>query len=175
MSETPQARAALSQRLSSLRTLRQLWGGGQHAQAVQHIAHLCAPPSSDLATLADFFFAVELRCLSLDCCLALLPALEAMLRPPLPSEHVVFSAFKALASLGEAFGELIRTTRACTAGTAGGVDLSREARLAKCDACQLVFSRVGGRVHGLRRQFQASSSTVQMLEAYQSQCRRFFL
>lgn len=51
--------------------------------------------------------------LSLDCCVKILPILDEMVSSPegYSSEHVIFAVFKALGSLAESFGDLIRNTR----------------------------------------------------------------
>ena len=181
LSDGPLARTALAQRLQSLKLLRMLWSRGEIDDVLEQLKVLseaAAHSASNLATLADFFEAVELRgqVLSLDACVTLVPILESMISVSdgWCSEHVMYAAFKSLASLAEAFGELIRNTRATIVVAAGGVDLSREARLQKCNSCYTVFSRVGGRVEQLRRQFRASRSTVDILDVYNDQCMRYF-
>ena len=174
------AMSALSQRLASLRVLRQLWARGEVAEVVEHLTILSeAIPHSggnNLTTLADFFMAVELRGngLSLDACVRLLPVLESMVSTTegWRSEHVMYAAFRSFVSLADAFGELIRSTRALI--VVGGVDLSREARLNKCNACHAVFYRVGNRLEQLKRQFRASRTIFDVLDAFQHQCSKFF-
>jgi len=174
-------RTALVQRLQSLKMLRLLWERGEVQDAIAHLTTLSdgMPHSaSNLSTLAAFFEAIDLRgnSLSLDSCVALLPILESMLAVSdgWKSEHVMYAIFKSLSSLAEAFGELIRNTRA-TIMVAGGVDLSRESRLNKCNACHGVFVRVESRVEQLRRHFRASTTTVRVLDGYHDLCVRFFL
>ena len=104
-----------------------------HSDSLQH-------NPQHLIMLADFFAAAELKgtimwfvdylsrllhsdpvmtwlCtgsgLSLDCCVKMLPILDEMVSTPegYSSEHVIFSVFKALGSLAESFGDLIRQTR----------------------------------------------------------------
>ena len=176
----------LAQRLSSLKILRQLWLRGEVSDAIEHLTILgdALPHTpANLYTLADFFNAVELRGngLNLDSCLRLLPVLESMVSAPqgLVSEHVVYSAYQSFGSLGEGFGELIQSTRSVisTGGTGlgpGGVDLSREARLNKCNACHDIFTRVANRVDTLRRKFRISKVVVEVLDSYASLCALYF-
>lgn len=174
------SRTALTQRLQSLKLLRMLWGRGEVNDCIDHLAVLSEALSHSpggLATLADFFDAVELRGngLNLDSCVRLLPILDSMVAsgPGYASEHVMYATFKSLSNLAEGFGDLIRNTRA-TIVIAGGVDLTREARLNKCNACHSIFSRLAGRVEQLRRQFRASRTTVDILDVYADLCGKYF-
>jgi hypothetical protein len=175
------ARTALAQRLQSLKLMRLLWERGETADAIDHLTVLSDALQhsvGNLSTLADFFDAVELKGngLNLDSCVKLLPILEAMISHSTvySSEHVMYATLKSLASLAEGYGELIRNTRA-TIIVSGGVDLSREARLNKCNACYAVFMRVDGRTDMLKRQFRASRTTVDMLDVFHDLCVRYFV
>jgi hypothetical protein len=179
LSDSLPSRTTLAQRLQSLKLLRMLWERGEVNDCVDHLAVLSdalAHSPAGLTTLADFFDAVELRGngLNLDSCVRLLPILESMVAsgPGFASEHVMYATFKALATLAEGYGDLIRNTRATI--VVGGVDLSRETRLNKCNTCHAVFCRLGGRVEQLRRQFRASRTTVDILDVYADQCTKYF-
>mmetsp|Transcript_1410 Transcript_1410/g.2299 ORF Transcript_1410/g.2299 Transcript_1410/m.2299 type:complete len:948 (-) Transcript_1410:20-2863(-) len=175
----------LAQRLASLRVLRQLWSKGDVLEAIEHLTILSdAVPhnGANLVTLADFFNAIELKGngLSLDSCMSLLPILEQMLLTSdgWTSEHITFAIFRSLSSLAHSFGELIRSTRSIiTAGgpAAGGVDLSREARLNKCNTCHAVFSRTSDCIPMVQRKFKASTTIMDVLDTYSNQCHRYFL
>lgn len=180
LGESIPARSALAQRLQSLKLLRLLWERGEINDCIDHLVVLSdtlSHNSANLATLADFFDAAELRGngLSLDSCVRLLPVLESMLvmERGFPSEHVMYATFKSFTSLATGFGDLIRNTRA-TIVISGGVDLSREERLNKCNACFEVFSRVAGRIDQFKRQYRASRSTVDILDVFRDQSVRYF-
>jgi hypothetical protein len=181
LTDAAPARTALAQRLQSLKLLRLLWERGETTDAIDHLTVLSDALQhsvGNLSTLADFFDAVELKGngLNLDSCVKLLPILEAMIShsTSYSSEHVMYATLKSLASLAEGYGELIRNTRA-TIIVSGGVDLSREARLNKCNACYSVFMRVDSRTDMLKRQFRASRTTVDMLDVFHDLCVKYFL
>jgi hypothetical protein len=139
--------------------------------------------------LADFFKAVQLRGngVNLDFCMGILPVLEDMMSPTTtttsstpsvvmggffspvaasnnrtsggPSEYVVESVLKSLIALCEGFGELIYSTRALGSNH-GGVDLSREDRLKKCNACYTVLERLKLKIRPLRLQYRRSTNLV---------------
>lgn len=181
LADSGPVKTLLAQRSQSLKVLRKDWERGEVADAIEQLTILSdALPHcpSNLTTLADFFDSVELRGngLSLDACVLMLPVLDQMIATSESwnSEHVICSTFKSLTSLASAFGELIRTTRA-TIRVAGGVDLSREARLNKCNACHDIFSRVHSRIDLFKRKFRASRNIVDVLDSYQSQCVKYFM
>lgn len=181
LTDAAPARTALAQRLQSLKLLRLLWERGETTDAIDHLTVLSDALQhsvGNLSILADFFDAVELKGngLNLDSCVKLLPILEAMISHSTlySSEHVMYATLKSLASLAEGYGELIRNTRA-TIIVSGGVDLSREARLNKCNACYSVFMRVDSRTDMLKRQFRASRTTVDMLDVFHDLCVKYFL
>ena len=160
----------LSTRLSSLRMLRRLWEKGDMADVVDYLCNIHETTRHDplqLCLLADFFCAVHLRGngLCLDSCVRLLPLLDSMLGQsrgldaagsgsgPGGGVHVCVAALRALVALCEAFGELIKSTRASAAGPSSAyspVDLSREERLGKCNLCHSILLRARGQLAGLR-------------------------
>lgn len=163
--------SVLTHRLASLRTLRQLWAKGEVLDAIDHLSILSDSlqhSPQNLQALADFFDSAELKGggLSLDACVKLLPVLDEMIGTSdgWSSQHVVEATFKSLTSLAEGFGELIRNTRSVI--VTGGVDLSREARLNKCNACHSVFFKAMNRVPQLKHQFRRSTEVVGILDAY---------
>jgi WD40 repeat protein len=160
-----------SHRLASLRTLRQLWAKGDVLDAIDHLTILSDSlqhSPQNLQPLADFFDAVELKAsgLSLDACVKLLPVLDEMtsLSDSWASEHVIYAGFKSFDSLCEGFGELIRQTRAVI--VTGGVDLSREARLVKCNACHSIFVKALQRVTQLKHHFRKNSKVIEVLDSF---------
>jgi hypothetical protein len=138
-----------------------------------------------LCLLADFLCAVELRGngLCLDSCVKLLPLLDDMLSaaagdrtgagsPPSasPGTHVAHAALRSLCSLCEAFGDLIRVTRGAVSGGQGiapGLDLSREERLSKCNACWSVLARVRGQLPFLRGAYARSHVVFDALDRFE--------
>jgi hypothetical protein len=168
--------ADLSTRLVSLRMLRQLWNQGQVLDVIEHLQGL--NDAMQLNLLADFFNAVELRgsgLMSLDGCFKMLPILQSMLAPCGQQQQgqatVIFAVYKSLSSLLEAFGELIRNTRSVI--VAGGVDLSREARLNKCNACHTIFAQARTRLETLRHQFRQQPGVYELLDSYQKLCHTY--
>ena len=57
---------------------------------------------------------------------------------------------------------------------AGGVDLSREARLIKCNNCYNVFIKLQGRIDSVRRQYRKNPRVLSVLEVYQKQVDEYF-
>ena len=175
-------KSELMQRLSSLRILRQLWHKGEVMETIDHMTILSesiiVDSTNHLITLADFLNAIELKGngLSLDSCVRILPILDKMIstKEGILSEHVVYSVYTALSSLSDSFGELISSTRSCIIASSGGVDLTREARLNKCNACHEAFSRASAKVDVFKRQFRASRTTVDILDIFNSYCNKYF-
>lgn len=168
--------ADLSNRLTTLRSLRQQWTRGQVLDTIQHLQDIADGMKynnpQNIFVLADFFMAVELRtsgAMSLDGCVKILPVLQDMLNNSNShAQNVIHAAYKSLSSLLEAFGELIRNTRSVI--VAGGVDLSREARLNKCNACHNVFQQARARLDTLKHQFRQHLGLYEVLDGYQRLC-----
>ena len=149
-----------------------------------------------LCLLADFLNAVELRGngLCLDSAVRLLPLLDGMLREASDltaqggvvggggaglaaavgtggagSEHVVHASLRGLVSLCDAFGDLIKSTRSHygAAGGAGGVDLTREERLGKCNLCHAILLRIRQQCGGLRSTYRKSRKICDSLERFE--------
>lgn len=184
----PTFTSMLSTRLTSLRLLRRLWERGDLAGVLDLLASLHESSRHDqlqLCLLADFLCAVELRGngLCLDSCVKLLPLLDDMLSaaagdrtgagsPPSasPGTHVAHAALRSLCSLCEAFGDLIRVTRGAVSGGQGiapGLDLSREERLSKCNACWSVLARVRGQLPFLRGAYARSHVMFDALDRFE--------
>jgi hypothetical protein len=149
----------MMQRLTSLRLLRQCWERGDmnsvlgHMRAAvsNHKAYSSISDNSQLVTINDFLSSADMksRHINLDVCVQLVDLLSGLLLLDIASpvsssaglgaglarfSPVFFTtAIRALTALCESFGELVQTTRAAAAMN-GGVDLSREERLAKCDS-----------------------------------------
>jgi len=181
LQDSSSLKTELLQRLSSLRTLRQLWHKGEVMETIDHMVMLSesiADSTNNLITLADFLNAIELKGngLSLDSCVRILPILDKMIstKEGILSEHVVYSVYTALSSLSDSFGELISSTRSYIVASSGGVDLTREARLNKCNACHEAFSRASTKVDIFKRQFRASRTTVDILDIFNSYCNKYF-
>jgi hypothetical protein len=49
---------------------------------------------------------------------------------------------------------------------AGGVDLSREARLIKCNVCFDIFVKIKNRVEPVKHQFRKNTRVLEVLEGY---------
>jgi len=181
LQDSSSLKTELLQRLSSLRTLRQLWHKGEVMETIDHMVMLSesiADSTNNLITLADFLNDIELKGngLSLDSCVRILPMLDKMIstKEGILSEHVVYSVYTALSSLSDSFGELISSTRSYIVASSGGVDLTREARLNKCNACHEAFSRASTKVDIFKRQFRASRTTVDILDIFNSYCNKYF-
>ena len=173
----------LSQRLTSLRLLKKLWAKGDLTDVidfVQTVSRGAAHDSTQLILLADFFSSVELRgagaAFTLDACVGFMVALDGIVTAnergasglmtasagaSAAGAHVLNACCKAFAELCEGFGELIRATRALSVGHRGSlspvrpaIDLSREERVRKCNACHAVLERLKGRLDGMRQHAQ---------------------
>jgi hypothetical protein len=169
LSDSNQLAGNLAQRLATLKILRQSWSKGEVMETLDHLQTLADAMKynnlQNISILSDFFSAIELKNqnLTLDACLKLLPIIEDLLQASnqlktSTNEVILYTVFKSLTSMLAAFGELIRSTRATmSVGNMGGmVDLTREARLNKCNVCYDVFSRVKGRVDMVKYQFRNS-------------------
>jgi hypothetical protein len=173
----------LSQRLTSLRLLKKLWAKGDLTDVidfVQTVSRGAAHDSTQLVLLADFFSSVELRgagaAFTLDACVGFMVALDGIVTAnergasglmtasacaSAAGAHVLSACCKAFTELCEGFGELIRATRALSVGHRGNlsparpaIDLSREERVRKCNACHAVLERLKGRLPELRQHAQ---------------------
>lgn len=171
--------AILAQRLTSFKILRQLWNKGQVMDALDHLRTLCDSMHynpQNLVVLADFIDAIDFRGngLSLDSCLKMLQILDEMMgmSEAWTSMHVIDVAYRSFTTLAEAFGELIRQTRSII--VAGGVDLSRESRLDKCNACNEIFLKAKSRVDELKHRFRKSPKIIDVLETYQRIASQYF-
>eukprot|EP00744_Colponema_vietnamica_P017412 GILI01024466.1.p1 GENE.GILI01024466.1~~GILI01024466.1.p1 ORF type:complete len:200 (-),score=29.88 GILI01024466.1:203-748(-) len=118
----------LSQRLTSLRSIRSLWRQGNLTAALETMRHL-----RDSSVLFDFLSAVGKRTdlLSLDCCVLLLPQIAALLSHS--HESYATAAIEMIQRLLTCFGSLIQDSRRMP--VTHGIDLSREERLNKCNKC----------------------------------------
>jgi WD40 repeat protein len=161
--------AAVTQRKSSLSLLRKHWERGEIDDVISHLLSLQVMGQQDprqLISAADFFNAVELRGhgMNLAACANILPILESMLDGGL--ECLALASLGTMITLGEVFGDLIRQTRSVM--VARGVDLSREDRLQKCNACHVVLVRVRGRLDLLRQKNKKSRRFVEVIERAQN-------
>jgi katanin p80 WD40 repeat-containing subunit B1 len=164
--------STLSNRLTTLKMLRLLWEKGDLSATVDHLCNLqegSIHNSLHLILLADFLIAIELRGngLNLDACVRLMPMLEAMLatNEGWLNVHVVKAILKSFKSLCEAFGDLIKQTRAVIG--LGGVDLTREERLNRCNSCHDVMSRINLRLDSLLRQHRNNSIIIDSIDKLQ--------
>ena len=57
---------------------------------------------------------------------------------------------------------------------AGGVDLSREARLIKCNSCYTIFIKFKNRVESVKHQFRKNSKIIDILEKFQRQISIYY-
>ena len=200
LAAAPAFTSMLSTRLSFLRMLRRQWEKGELGDAIDLLCSIHESSRHDplqLCLLADFLAAVELRGngLSLDSAVRLLPLLDAMLSAVDDTgkagggggggggggsgvgmgmgsggEHVAFASLRGLVSLCEAFGDLIRSTRAHygqPGAAASGVDLSREERLGKCNLCRAILLRIRQQSGGLRNAYRKSRKVCEMLDRFE--------
>lgn len=166
ISSSSRVLSQLSARLGLLRVLRKYWEKGEVADAVVQIQSMhegSRHDSNQIFPVADFFTSADLGAcsLNLDICVALLPVLEAMTN--VPTEYIVQAALKGITVLQEAFGDLIRQTRATM--SIGGVDLSREERLNKCNACHSIFVRVKGQLIHIKNKFRYVKTIISYVDA----------
>jgi hypothetical protein len=192
LSNANQVSGQLSQRLGTLKMLRQLWSKGDVLETLDHLSILSSAMKlvnhQNISVLTDFFSAINLsqQSLTLDSCMKILPILEDMLSMTNNStfisqssgnqgEHIVITAYKALVNLGSTFGELIRSTRSVMSiGGGGGVDLSKEARLNKCNSCYEVFHKGKTRMEMLKYQYRHNSEIQDVLNQYSRLCHQYF-
>ena len=102
--------------------------------------------------------------MNLASCVKILPILEGMLDGGL--ECLALASLRTAVTLAEVFGDLIRQTRSIM--VAGGVDLSREDRLQKCNACHSVFCRIRSRIDSLRQKHKKSRRFLEAIEKAQN-------
>lgn len=161
--------AVLSHRLSSLGILRKHWERGEIDEVIAHLQSLQVMGQHDpkqLIPAADFFAAIELRGhgMNLAACVKILPVLEGMLDGNI--ECLAFASLRTMVILVEVFGDLIRQTRSVM--VAGGVDLSREDRLQKCNACHAVLCRMRTRLDSIRKKYPKSRKFLEVLSQAQN-------
>jgi hypothetical protein len=161
---------SLNQRLISLGIFRKHWEKGEMEEIVNHLTTLQVLAQQDpkqLFSAADFFNSIELRGhgMNLEYCTKILPVLESMMDSG--QEHQILSAMKTTVTLCEVFGELIRQTRSIM--VAGGVDISREDRLKKCNLCHVVLMRIRSRLDSTRITFRKSAKALTLAEKLQNQ------
>lgn len=174
----------LSQKLTQLRILRNTWRRGDVFVVIDLLQELLQSMKSsqqgqNLFILSDFFAAMNLQHqhLTLDACVKILPILDDMLlacNQNKSSEQVVFAAYKSLVSLALAFGELIRSTRSSISIGQKGVDLSREARLEKCNICYDVFQKARQRIELMKYQYRNNQEMNEILDQYMKLCQQYF-
>jgi hypothetical protein len=175
--------STLSQRLVTVKLLRQTWNKGEIMGVLEHLEVLGEAMILDnpqnASIIVDFLMGVDFRgnFLSLDACVKLLPIIDNVVTYTTsrvqPTDVVVFSCYKSLVALAQGFGELIRSTR--SAMIAGGVDLSREERLNKCNACYQIFNKAKQRLDIVRHQYRQSSRVATVLSEYQRLANTYFL
>ena len=170
--------ARLSNRLLTIRTLRQMWEREDVSGAIDLLSHLTDAAKHDptqLVAFADFLWAIDLRRsgggLTLETCTRLMPLLDFALSTKFgwASEHVVKASLKSMIILCDAFGVLIEETRK-SAGFGGGggrVDLTREERVQRCLTCHAVMMRVKGYLEQLRQQHRSSKSVTHIVNQLQ--------
>mmetsp|Transcript_13082 Transcript_13082/g.19727 ORF Transcript_13082/g.19727 Transcript_13082/m.19727 type:complete len:819 (-) Transcript_13082:122-2578(-) len=151
-SQSDLAVSVLSQRLTNIRLLRQYWERGDMTFIIEHMKTIQSTGSHDtsqLVVLSDFLTMVDLKnsVVTLDVCGQLLPVLDTALDSG--NGALVSAALRGVVSLCESFGELVRQTR-MAAATGGGVDISREERLRKCNVSHATFSKIRNKLDSLR-------------------------
>ena len=145
--------SVLSQRLTNLRLLRNYWERGEMLSIIDHLHTILTTSTVDMSNtqgvvVADFFTSLDWKSsvITLDVCGQLLPLLEAMLDTG--NNTLIAAALRGVESLSESFGSLIRQTRAVV--VPGGVDITREERLQKCNVSFVTFARIRSKLDGVR-------------------------
>lgn len=150
--------AELSERLATIRALQNQWVQGDSIQVISRLLVIFDESledggnENDLVALSDFLSAADLKTdgLSLDACTKLLPLFESMLNECMHLPHVVKATIDSTVMLCNAFGDLIRQTRAAVVL---GVDLSLEERLRKCNSCHASLFRIRKRLEAVMRAY----------------------
>ena len=165
--------AVLQQRISALRMLRRLWEKADMENVIAQLQMLHEGSLLDnrqLTVIVHFFNAVEFRGsgVNLDLCCQLLPILVTLLTQEycLQFDHYILAALHTIKSLLEAFGDLIRQTRAVV--VAGGVDLSREDRLQKCNRCYNLFCKIRDGIDKIKRLHRKNAILIEQSDIVQS-------
>lgn len=179
-SESSSFSSMLSHRLNQLKALKLIWTRGDVLESLDYLTSLSDAlqyeSNGNLAILVGFFNAVDLpqASLSLDSCTRLLPILQKMLtcRDAMSAESVVVCVVENFTILAELFGELIRSTRSTIA--AGGVDLSREARLLKCNNANDIFVQVRNQGDAVKSVFRSRPAVTEVVNRYQKTCGMYF-
>ena len=158
--------SALSQRLATIKLLRQHWERGEMNAIADHLQMVLTTAKHDhslMNVLCDFFASVDLKCsrVNLDVCTLFLPMLSALLDEPTPK--CVVTSIKCTSVLCSAFGDLIRQTRAVV--VAGGVDISREDRRNKCNACVDELTRIHDKLQILRNRHKRNVMVRNSIDA----------
>lgn len=176
------ALSTLSQRMATLKLLRQTWNKGDILGVLDHLQTLSEAMVLDnpqnVGIIVDFLVGVDLKgnFLSLDACVQLLPIIDTVVSYSTSraqtTDIVVFASYKALVDLAQGFGELIRSTRSMM--VAGGVDLTREERLNKCNTCYQVFNKAKQRLEIVRHQNRNHGRVLAVLDQYQRLAANYF-
>jgi len=157
-----QMMGVLQRRLDQVHRLKELWASGNFAGL-----HSIVNVPQDHAVFCDFARAVMRQrlepALNLDACQMLLPILQDLLRSKY--DDFVTIALEFVEVLLQHFGDLIAETRlSCAKIPERQLDLAREERLEKCDACYGHFQEIlrqlpdphpGSRSGGTRASLQA--------------------
>lgn len=162
---------SVSQRLTNVKLLGRLWDRKNIDDVIDHLSTMHEGSRSDaaqLVVLGDFLSAVEFKgmALTLDSCMRLLALLERVFAGAegWSLESVVVAVLKTLKSLLDAFGELIRQTRSIMIV---GVDLSREERLRKCNACHTSLLRLRDQIDQLKHYHRKSVRVIEKVMGLQ--------
>jgi katanin p80 WD40 repeat-containing subunit B1 len=161
----------MSQRLTSIRILKRLWVKGDLQDVIEYIETISkgtVHDPSQLILLADLFLSVELKGsnFTLDFCVGFMVVLESMIsiNERLSVNVVVSAALKGFTELCDGFGELIRSSRAMKMSGGGGVDLSREERLRKCNVCHAVVDRLKGKLDRIRQIHRTDTKLLRIID-----------
>lgn len=155
----------LQRRQDRIHRLKQLWARGNLA-SLPEILKGPTEHAADHAALCDFARAIMRQhaehALNLDACIILLPILRDLMSSSY--DDFVTTALQFIEVLLEKFGDLIADTRrSCANVPERQLDLPREERLRKCNACHDHFrdihrllpnSQVGSRFGGFRSSLQ---------------------
>jgi hypothetical protein len=169
------ATATLSARVTHLKLLSGYWASGSMPQLLSHLSLLESSTDGEIgsqfAILADFLKAIDLKAfiITLETAANLLPILLSMLEQS-SEPHILITALAATLSLVESFGDLIRQTRSML--VAGGVDMAREQRLTRCNACFDKLSRIYDTLQMFPQTYPDQSELVALCKVVQEAIQR---
>mmetsp|Transcript_7941 Transcript_7941/g.28279 ORF Transcript_7941/g.28279 Transcript_7941/m.28279 type:complete len:827 (-) Transcript_7941:62-2542(-) len=155
--------SVVQRRLSELTTCSAMWGGGNLRSALTHLSRLDNP-----AMTCDFLRSADLRsrAIKLESAAVLLPLVVNLLGSSLEDYSAV--ALRALQQLFSDFSTFVLDTRsaaAFAAGRGGGVNISMEEKLERCNTAHAEFERARPTVMALSRKPGSTGRIARALRA----------